>query len=62
MMEILHLVVLFQHFKPEKISIESAFSVGWAHTKRQFVPLLLVMAVVALLRKMLGSQEMDLLE
>jgi uncharacterized membrane protein len=32
-------------FKPEKISIESAFSVGWAHTKRQFLPLLLVMAV-----------------
>jgi len=32
-------------FKPEKFSIESAFSIGWAHTKRQFVPLLLVMAV-----------------
>jgi hypothetical protein len=32
-------------FKPEKISIESAFSVAWAHTKRQFVPLLLVGAV-----------------
>jgi len=32
-------------FKPEKISIESAFSVGWAHTKRQFVPLLLVSVV-----------------
>jgi hypothetical protein len=32
-------------FKPEKISIESAFSIGWAHTKRQFVPLLLVTAV-----------------
>jgi hypothetical protein len=32
-------------FKPEKISIESAFSVGWAHTKRQFLPLLLVSAV-----------------
>ncbi|MFA6208935.1 MAG: hypothetical protein WCT03_11160 [Candidatus Obscuribacterales bacterium] len=32
-------------FKPEKVSIESAFSIGWAHTKRQFVPLLVVMAV-----------------
>lgn len=32
-------------FKPEKFSIVSAFSIGWAHTKRQFVPLLLVMAV-----------------
>ena len=32
-------------FKPEKFSIESAFSIGWTHTKRQFVPLLLVMAV-----------------
>ncbi|CAN5573439.1 hypothetical protein BH11CYA1_BH11CYA1_20770 [soil metagenome] len=32
-------------FKPEKISIEGAFSVGWQQTKRQFVPLLLVTAV-----------------
>lgn len=41
-------------FTPEKVSIEKALSVGWQCTKREFVPLLVVMIVSWLIPLFLG--------